>query len=72
MTRVLAQAIVDSILSPLDPRKARWMVTVVGGLQGAEPLDKQQRVYRLTAASDTLAAQEGIRLFVTEIEALST
>lgn len=48
-----------------------WAVTVDGRPEGAHPLTTQRRVYRIGAASDNLAAQEGIRLFVEELEAMT-
>lgn len=62
MTRVLASAIVDpSPVGALHP----WRVTV----NGVAPFD-QCRIYHLGGKDDNEAAQEGIRLFVAEMEAL--
>lgn len=62
LERVLCSAVVD----PTDPPQLHpWKVTVTG----VAPHDKQ-RVYHLTADDDTKAAQEGIRLFVAEMERL--
>lgn len=61
MTRILAQAIVDQLNDAPVPL---WSVTVTGGV---EPTD-HRRTYSLSAKSDTLAAQEGMRLFCDEIE----
>lgn len=60
---VLAQAIVDVIWAPNQASLAVYRVTVTG-----QPPYDQERVYTLSAKSDTLAAQEGIRLFVEEME----
>ena len=65
MSQVLASAVVD-ILKPATPiglgsfRVEVW---------GKEPYD-YTRVYEIQAKSDTLAAQEGIRRFVAEMEEL--
>jgi len=65
MSQILASAIVD-IIKPATPiglgsfRVEVW---------GKEPYD-YTRVYEIQAKSDTLAAQEGIRRFVTEMEKL--
>lgn len=72
MSRILAQAVVDPMLSPLDPTKARWLVTVDGRREEENVLNTRRRIYRLTASSDTLAAQEGIRLFVDEMTNLAS
>mgnify|MGYP003342178861 CR=1 FL=1 len=60
---VLAKATVDVIWAPKGATKSVFRVTVTG-----EPPFKQKRVYTLHAKSDTFAAQEGIRLFVEEME----
>jgi hypothetical protein len=60
---VLAQAIVDVVWAPNQASMAVFRVTVTG-----QPPHAQERVYTLSAKSDTLAAQEGIRLFVEEME----
>ena len=57
-SRVLCRAHVDEV------RKIQWLVEV----SGLEPHDFT-RSYEITAKSDTLAAQEGIRRFVAEMEA---
>lgn len=67
MTRILASATVDQIRDGSHPM---WEVTVSGG-DAAVANDSHRRVYHLDAQSDNLAAQEGIRLFVEEVEALS-
>jgi len=56
--RVLANAIVDKI------KENQWLVEV----WGKAPHDFTRR-YEIDAKSDTLAAQEGIRRFVEEMEA---
>jgi len=56
--RVLANAFVDKI------KKNQWLVEV----WGKAPYDFTRR-YEINAKSDTLAAQEGIRRFVEEMEA---
>lgn len=69
MNRVLAQATVDDLSNGHGPR---WRVTVDGAEEGPEfRLRQQRRVYELAQETDTLAAQEGIRLFVEELEALT-
>ncbi len=56
--RVLASAFVDKI------KRNQWLVEV----WGKAPHDFTRR-YEINAKSDTLAAQEGIRRFVEEMEA---
>jgi hypothetical protein len=56
--RVLARAHVEKI------KKNQWLVEVFG----LEPHDFVRR-YEISANSDTLAAQEGLRRFVEEMEA---
>ena len=56
--RVLANAFVDKI------KRNQWLVEV----WGKAPYDFTRR-YEIKAKSDTLAAQEGIRRFVAEMEA---
>lgn len=65
MSRILANAVVDVELSPTPTRLGRFRVEC----WGKEPHD-YVRVYTIQAASDTLAAQEGLRRFVEEIESL--
>lgn len=65
MSRILANAVVDVELSPTPIRLGRFRVEC----WGKEPHD-YVRVYTIQAASDTLAAQEGLRRFVEEIESL--
>ena len=65
MPQILANAVVD-VLKPATPiglgsfRVEVW---------GKEPYD-YIRVYEIEAKSDTLAAQDGINRFVTEMEKL--
>ena len=68
MTRVLCNAIVDVEHPPAKDGKGlgRYRVEV----WGREPHD-YVRIYQIQAASDTLAAQEGLRRFVAEMEAMS-
>lgn len=67
MTRILANATVD----PLP--HGFWQVHVYGGANHVthEDLADHRRVYTVEASSDNIAAQEGIRRFTEEIEALS-
>ena len=58
-----ARAIVDVIREPSPIGMGSFRVEVWGD----EPHD-YVRVYTINAASDTLAAQEGLRRFVDEIE----
>jgi hypothetical protein len=65
MSQVLASATVD-VLKPATPvRIGNFRVEV----WGQEPYD-YVRTYEIMAKSDTVAAQEGIRRFVTEMEKL--
>lgn len=65
MARILANAIVD-VIKPASPvALGNFKVEV----WGAEPYD-YVRVYEIQAKNDTLAAQEGIRRFVDEMEKL--
>lgn len=68
MTRVLCNATVDVEQPPAKDGKGlgRYRVEV----WGREPHD-YVRIYQIQAASDTLAAQEGLRRFVEEMEAMS-
>lgn len=65
MSQILANAVVD-VIKPASPiglgsfRVEVW---------GKEPYD-YIRVYEIEAKSDTLAAQDGINRFVTEMEKL--
>jgi hypothetical protein len=65
MQQVLASAVVD-VLKPSTPvRVGRFKVEVWGQV----PYD-YVRTYEIMAKSDTVAAQEGIRRFVSEMEAM--
>ena len=63
--RILARSIVDVEEAPTLTRLGRFRVEVFGD----EPHD-YVRIYTLSARSDTMAAQEGLRLFVEDIERL--
>ena len=66
MSRVLANAVVD-VIKPNTPRTiGNFRVEV----WGVKPND-YVRTYEILAQSDTMAAQEGIRRFVDEVEAMS-
>lgn len=65
MSRVLANAVVDVLREPVPAGLGHFRVEV----WGKEPHD-YARVYTIDAKSDTLAAQEGLRRFVEEIETL--
>jgi hypothetical protein len=75
MTRILANAVVDVALDPTPMRLGRFRVECWGkpspraGCWGEPPSD-YVRIYTIQAKSDTLAAQEGLRRFVEEIEDL--
>ena len=65
MTRVLANAVVD-VLRPATPQRiGNFRVEV----WGKAPYD-YVRIYEIMAKTDTIAAQEGIRRFVAEMEKL--
>jgi hypothetical protein len=64
MSSVRASAIVDKIDNGPVPT---WEVNVWG-----EPPHDHRRTYTLQVKTDTLAAQEGIRLFVEEMENLDS
>jgi hypothetical protein len=67
MDQVLASAVVD-ILKPATPtRIGNFRVEVWG-----QPPYDYVRTYEIMAKSDNVAAQEGIRRFVSEMEALNT
>ena len=68
MQRVLCNAIVDVEQPPAKDGKGlgRFRVEV----WGRDPHD-YVRIYQIQATSDTLAAQEGLRRFVDEMEAKS-
>lgn len=61
--RVLVQAIADELPD------GEWLITVTGRYDHDEPGADRTRIYRIAAASDNLAAQEGIRRFVDEAQA---
>jgi hypothetical protein len=65
MTQVLASAIVD-VIKPASPVGLGLFRVEVWG---KEPYD-YTRHYEIQAKTDTLAAQEGIRRFVAEMENL--
>ena len=67
MDQVLASAVVDG-LKPASPvNLGNFRVEVWG-----QPPYDFVRTYEIMAKSDTVAAQEGIRRFVSEMEALNT
>jgi hypothetical protein len=63
MSRILANASVDLVQSGAP---STWEVEV----NGLAP-HNHRRVYQISATTDTLAAQEGIRQFVDEMECLA-
>lgn len=63
--RILAKAVVDVDQAATPMRLGKYTVEV----WGEQPHD-YVRVYTLRARSDTMAAQEGLRLFVEDIERL--
>jgi hypothetical protein len=65
MTQVLANAIVD-VITPSTPK---GLGTFRVEVWGVAPND-YVRTYEIQAKTDTLAAQEGIRRFVAEMEQL--
>jgi hypothetical protein len=65
MPQVLANAVVD-VVKPATPVGLGLFRVEVWG---KEPYD-YTRVYEIQAKSDTLAAQDGINRFVTEMEKL--
>lgn len=67
MGRVLANAVVDVIKPSTPVTIGRFKVEV----WGKEPHD-YVRTYEILAKSDTIAAQEGIRRFVAEMEAMDS
>lgn len=67
MSRVLASAVVDIVSEPLPGQKGKGHYKVE--VWGKEPHDFV-RIYTIYDKSDTLAAQEGIRRFVEEMEQL--
>ena len=65
--RVLAQAVLDVIRAPTPTTVGSFKVEVWG-----KPPHDYVRHYEIQAKSDTLAAQEGIRRFVEEMEQLGS
>jgi hypothetical protein len=65
MAQVLANAIVD-VIRPSTPKGLGLFRVEVWG----KPPYDYTRTYEIQAKSDTLAAQEGIRRFVNEMENL--
>jgi len=65
MARILANAVVDVIKPSTPVRIGNFKVEV----WGQAPYD-YVRIYEIMAKSDTIAAQEGIRRFVAEMETL--
>lgn len=65
---IFANAVVDPIFVALPPFKgpSRFRVEV----WGKEPPYDYVRIYEIQAGDDNLAAKEGLRLFVEEIEKL--
>lgn len=63
--RILCRAVVDVDEKPAPGRLGQFRVEVWG-----EPPHDYVRVYTVRAKSDTLAAQEGLRRFVEDIERL--
>ena len=64
---IYANAVVDIVQAP--PAHGQGLGTFKVTVWGKEPHD-YARVYTIDAKSDTFAAQEGLRRFVEEIEAL--
>jgi hypothetical protein len=67
MAQVLANAVVDVITPSTPVRIGNFRVEVWG-----QPPYDYVRTYEIMAKSDTMAAQEGIRNFVAEMEAMPT
>ena len=67
MSQVLASAVVDAIKPATPVTIGHFRVEV----WGKAPYD-YVRVYEIMAKTDTIAAQEGIRRFVSEMEKLDT
>jgi hypothetical protein len=65
MSQVLASAVVKVIKAATPINLGLFLVEV----WGKEPYDYTRR-YEIQAKSDTMAAQEGIRRFVSEMEAM--
>jgi hypothetical protein len=66
MSQILANAVVDVILAATPQGLGNFKVEV----WGVAPYD-YVRYYEIQAKSDTMAAQQGIQRFVTEMESLS-
>jgi hypothetical protein len=66
MPRVLANAVVD-VIKPNTPKTIGNFRVEVWGIAPNDYV----RTYEIMAQSDTMAAQEGIRRFVDEVEALA-
>lgn len=66
MERILASAVVDVLKAATPQMIGHFRVEV----WGKEPYD-YVRVYEIMAKTDTIAAQEGIQRFVTEMEKLA-
>jgi hypothetical protein len=66
MSQILANAVVDVILAATPLGLGNFKVEV----WGVAPYD-YVRYYEIQAKSDTMAAQQGIQRFVTEMESLS-
>lgn len=66
MSRVLANAVVD-VIKPNTPKTIGNFRVEVWGIAPHDYV----RTYEIMAQSDTMAAQEGIRRFVDEVEALA-
>ena len=67
MQQVLANAVVDVIKPSTPVRIGNFKVEV----WGQSPYD-YVRTYEIMAKSDTIAAQQGIQRFVSEVEAMDT
>jgi hypothetical protein len=67
MAQVLANAVVD-VIKPSSPTSIGNFKVEVWGMP---PYD-YVRTYEIMAKSDTIAAQQGIQMFVTEMETLDT
>jgi hypothetical protein len=65
MTQVLANAVVDVLKPATAINPGNFRVEVWG-----QPPYDYVRTYEILAKSDTIAAQEGIQRFVTEMETL--
>lgn len=66
MVQVLANAVVD-VIKPSSPVGLGLFSVEVWG----QPPNDYTRTYEIQAKNDTLAAQEGIRRFVAEMEQLA-